>query len=130
MELLSAALVVLALAAGALWLLGAGGGGAGGGRLPPGPRGLPLVGSLLSLDARAPHLSLTALARRHAPAGAFSLRLGAVRCVVLTDAALVRRAFELDACAGRAPLFLTHGIMGGKGQPRGHLHVAENTLAT
>ncbi|XP_047098975.1 translation initiation factor IF-2 isoform X4 [Schistocerca piceifrons] len=79
---------------------------------PPGPRGLPLLGNLLLLDAAAPHESLSALARRYGPI--FSLRLGSVPTVVLADARLVRDAFAKDACTGRAPLYLTHGIMKGK----------------
>ncbi|XP_049951342.1 cytochrome P450 306a1 [Schistocerca serialis cubense] len=80
---------------------------------PPGPRGLPLLGNLLLLDPAAPHESLSALARRYGPI--FSLRLGSVPTVVLADARLVRDAFAKDACTGRAPLYLTHGIMKGKG---------------
>nr|AVL92881.1 CYP450 [Locusta migratoria] len=82
-------------------------------RLPPGPLGLPVVGSLLRLDPAAPHESLTALSRRYGPI--FSLRLGSVPTVVLADARLVREAFAKDACTGRAPLYLTHGVMNGKG---------------
>ncbi|XP_063239112.1 cytochrome P450 306a1 [Bacillus rossius redtenbacheri] len=90
-----------------------GGGGGGGGPLPPGPAGLPLVGCLPWLDPAAPHLSLARLARIHGPV--FGLKLGGVYAVVVSDHRLVRRALASPAFAGRAPLFLTHGIMQGHG---------------
>ncbi|XP_025162427.1 cytochrome P450 306a1 isoform X2 [Harpegnathos saltator] len=82
-------------------------------RLPPGPPGIPFLGYLPWLDAKNPHLSLTNLARKY---GAIcGLRMGSVYTILLSDPRLVRQAFAKDAFAGRAPLYLTHGIMQGYG---------------
>lgn len=83
-------------------------------RLPPGPSGIPILGYLPWIDPERPHLSLTDLARKYGPI--CGLRMGSVYTILLSDPQLVRQAFAKDAFAGRAPLYLTHGIMQGYGE--------------
>ncbi|GBP90239.1 Cytochrome P450 306a1 [Eumeta japonica] len=81
--------------------------------LPPGPWGVPVLGYLPFLNAKLPHLSLTELSKTYG--SIYSVQMGNVFTVVLTDHRLVREAFSKETFSGRAPLFLTHGIMNGKG---------------
>lgn len=82
--------------------------------LPPGPRPWPLLGNLLELRGNQPHVTLARLAANYGPI--FGLQLGQVYAVVLADGGLIREALRLDALTGRAPLYVTHGIMGGYGE--------------
>lgn len=82
--------------------------------LPPGPWGLPVLGSLLRLSPTEPYRSLSRLAERYGPV--YSVRLGHVLTVVISDPKIAREALAKDELSGRASLFLTHGIMKGYGQ--------------
>ena len=82
-------------------------------RLPPGPWQLPIIGYLPWIDGEKPHETLTKLARTYGPI--CGLRMGSVYTVLLSDHRMIKQAFAKDACAGRAPLYLTHGIMQGYG---------------
>ncbi|XP_015432310.1 PREDICTED: cytochrome P450 306a1 [Dufourea novaeangliae] len=81
--------------------------------IPPGPWQLPILGYLPWIDAEKPHVSLTELARTYGPV--CGLRMGSVYTVLLSDPRLIKQIFTKDACTGRAPLYLTHGIMQGYG---------------
>ena len=85
-------------------------------RLPPGPWGLPWLGYLTFINAQAPYETLVKLSRKYGRV--YSVQLGGVLTVVVSDAKLIRQAFSQDAFSGRAPLYLTHGIMKGYGNRR------------
>ncbi|KAK5645280.1 hypothetical protein RI129_006580 [Pyrocoelia pectoralis] len=90
-------------------------------KLPPGPWGLPVLGYLPFLDPKAPHETLTKLAHKYGKI--YGLHLGSVYTIVLSDTAMISSAFSMDKLTGRAPLYITHGIMGGYG-----LICAEGTM--
>ncbi|XP_072388304.1 cytochrome P450 306a1 [Diabrotica undecimpunctata] len=81
--------------------------------LPPGPWGIPIFGYLLWLDPKSPYLTLTNLSKKYG--SVYGLKLGNVYTVVLTDPKVIKTVFSKDATTGRAPLYLTHGIMNGYG---------------
>lgn len=82
--------------------------------LPPGPWGLPVLGYLPFIDRQQPHLTLTKLSKTYG--SIYGLGMGSIYAVVLSDHKLIRDAFAKEVFSGRAPLYLTHGIMHGNGK--------------
>ena len=78
-------------------------------RLPPGPRGLPVVGYLPFLNPSHPYTTLTKLTETWGKV--FTLRMGSVDCVVLADNKIIKELFSLEAVSGRPPLFLFSEIL-------------------
>ena len=81
---------------------------------PPGPRGLPVVGSLLQLarSPEPPHIAITHLAREYG--GVVAFRVGEVPTVVFADPELMVEAFEKTELADRWVLQVhatLHGAM-------------------
>ena len=87
---------------------------AAGADLPPGPYCLPFLGYLPWIDSKAPYETFAKLSQRYGKI--YSLKLGDMLAVFITDPELVRQAFSRDVFSGRAPLYLTHGIMKGHGE--------------
>ena len=67
-------------------------------KMPPGPRGLPIVGSMLSLRKN-PHHALARISRKYGDV--CTVRLGSVPTVVISHPALLRDAFSRVALADR-----------------------------
>ncbi|XP_063923499.1 cytochrome P450 2J6-like [Zophobas morio] len=89
--------------------------------LPPGPWNLPLIGSLHRLDSKAPHISLTKLARKYGPI--YTIKLGLLDTVVISDAKLLKKVLMKDEALARPPLYLLDFIFRGKGVAYSPIHV-------
>lgn len=84
--------------------------------LPPGPwsNHIPFIGSLFLLTSKNPEKSFASLAHKYGKI--YSLQMGSIFTVVLSDVTLIREAFKRDEFSGRAPLRITHGIFHGYGE--------------
>lgn len=82
--------------------------------LPPGPWGLPLLGYLPWLDPKHAYLTLTELSKKYGKI--YSIQMGNIFTVVISDPVIIRKAFNNDSLSGRADLCLAHGIMQGYGE--------------
>lgn len=82
---------------------------------PPGPRiTFPIIGNLHLLDPIKPYITLTELSKKYGPI--YGLQMGSVYAVVLSNDSIIREALKSEQFIGRAPLYVTHGIMGGYGK--------------
>ncbi|XP_021418527.2 cytochrome P450 2F3-like [Oncorhynchus mykiss] len=82
-------------------------------RLPPGPRGLPLIGNLLQMDKHAPYKSFVKWSGVYGPV--MTVYLGPQRAVVLVGYEAVKEALvdQADDFTGRAPIpFLVRATKG------------------
>lgn len=85
---------------------------------PPGPWiSYPIIGNLHLLDPVKPYITLTELSKKYGPI--YGLQMGSVYAVVVSNDVIIREAFKSDQFIGRAPLYVTHGIMGGYGKRMG-----------
>lgn len=77
--------------------------------LPPGPRGVPILGFLPFLNSEF-HITLTKLSDKFGPI--YQIYLGRKRVVVLNDSKLVREAFRQPVFSGRPDTELTKILQG------------------
>ncbi|XP_073284026.1 cytochrome P450 83B1-like [Primulina huaijiensis] len=73
-------------------------------RLPPGPKGLPLIGNLHEFDPMHPHLYLYELAKKHGPL--MQMKFGCRPAIVISSARVAKLALKNNdlAFSGRPPL--------------------------
>lgn len=92
-----------------------GGNGSSGSRLPPGPRPLPVIGSM-HLVGELPHKSMAALAKQYGPV--MHLKLGEISTVVVSSPEAAAEVTKTrDAVFANRPATLAYNILsfGGKG---------------
>ena len=77
--------------------------------LPPGPKGIPLLGFLPFLGQDF-HFTLTNLSKRFGPM--YQIFLGSKRIVVISDTQIIRQAFRLQVFSGRPDTELTKILQG------------------
>ncbi|XP_066568935.1 cytochrome P450 2J2 isoform X2 [Amia ocellicauda] len=82
---------------------------------PPGPRGLPFIGQVLSIDTKKPHIYLTKLADVYG--SVFSLRLGRNKAVLITGYKMVKEVLvnQGENFVDRPPTPMMDRIFSGNG---------------
>jgi hypothetical protein len=82
--------------------------------LPPGPTGLPLIGSLHLLSAL-PHQNLAALAKKYGPL--MSIRLGQAQCIIASSAETAMEFLKIQDAnfSSRPPIRAGEVVMYGQG---------------
>uniref|UniRef100_A0A4W4E0X2 Cytochrome P450, family 2, subfamily Y, polypeptide 3 n=1 Tax=Electrophorus electricus TaxID=8005 RepID=A0A4W4E0X2_ELEEL len=85
-------------------------------KLPPGPRALPLLGNVLTLDHRAPFKTFLKLSKIYGPV--MTVYLGPQRVVVLVGYDTVKEALidQADDFIGRAPVAFAQTVLKGYGK--------------
>ncbi|NXT91601.1 CP2K6 protein, partial [Anhinga rufa] len=86
---------------------------------PPGPRPLPIIGNLHTMDLKRPHLTMLELSKTYGPV--FSIQMGPRKTVVLSGYDTVKEALvnQADAFAGRPKLPVLEKA--GRGKEKGLL---------
>ncbi|NP_001289295.1 cytochrome P450 2K4-like precursor [Phalacrocorax carbo] len=84
---------------------------------PPGPRALPIIGNLHTVDLKRPYLTMLELAKTYGPV--FSIQMGPKKMVVLSGYDTVKEALvnQADAFAGRPKIPILEKA--GKGREKG-----------
>lgn len=77
--------------------------------LPPGPRGVPILGYLPWLDPKRPYETLTRLSGKYGPT--YSIQMGKHFAVVMSDPATVRAALARNELADRTNFEVVNEIM-------------------
>ncbi|KAG8445805.1 hypothetical protein GDO86_010551 [Hymenochirus boettgeri] len=89
---------------------------------PPGPKGWPLIGNLLDINLKKPHLTYIELSKTYGPV--FSIQMGVRKIVVLAGYETVKDALvnhaEVFGARAELPIFLKmdkgHGIISSNGE--------------
>ena len=83
------------------------------GNFPPGPPTLPLIGNLHQMPKIGLHLQLTEWAKQYG--GIYSLKLGPVTAIVLTDRRLVKDLIDRKSLiySDRPPSYVAHHLISG-----------------
>ncbi|XP_063918257.1 cytochrome P450 306a1-like [Zophobas morio] len=87
----------------------------------PGPWNLPILGCLHKLDTKLPYLTLTELAQKYGPI--YSIKLGLLEAVVISDAKLLKKILVKDEALGRPPMYVFSGVFKGKGIAYAPMHL-------
>jgi ecdysteroid 25-hydroxylase CYP306A1 len=75
---------------------------------------IPYFGFLPLINPKQPQKTFFELSKKFGKI--FSLQIGSVFTVVISDANLIRETFKKEEFGGRAPLHITTGIFGGYGE--------------
>lgn len=77
--------------------------------LPPGPWGLPILGSVLRINSHRPYKSFTKFARKYGPI--YSIQMGKHMAVVLSDPTSIRMILAQNELADRTNFEVVNEIM-------------------
>ncbi|NXU49267.1 CP2K1 protein, partial [Turnix velox] len=85
------------------------------GKIPPGPRPLPIIGNMLIMDMKRPYRTMLELSKTYGPI--FSIQIGLKKMVVLSGYDMVKEALvnQADAFAGRPKIPVVEEAGEGRG---------------